>query len=76
MDLGNYRTGPRTRIRRRAELGRKLTRRLSMVARVPAAILHRANNPEPRPVEITAIAPDKTQLTVRYFLLFIFICHV
>lgn len=74
MDMGSYRgTGPRVRVRRRAELGRRLTRRLSMVARVPAAILQR--NPDPRPVEITAIAPDKTQLTVRktqYILILIF----
>lgn len=65
MEFGGYRaTGPRVRLRRRAELGRRLTRRLSLVAKMPAAILSRANPPEPRPVEITAIAPDKTQLTV------------
>ncbi|XP_020707117.2 uncharacterized protein LOC105684468 isoform X3 [Athalia rosae] len=66
MEFGSYRstTGPRVRVRRRAELGRRLTRRLSLVAKVPAAILQRANPPEPRPVEITAIAPDKTQLTL------------
>ena len=51
-------------VRRRAELGRKLTRRLSLVAKVPAALLQRANPPEPRHLEITAIAPDKSQLTV------------
>ncbi|KZC09723.1 hypothetical protein WN55_00858 [Dufourea novaeangliae] len=65
MEFGGYKgTGPRVRVRRRAELGRRLTRRLSLVAKMPAAILSRANPPEPRPVEITAIAPDKTQLTV------------
>ncbi|EFN81363.1 hypothetical protein EAI_00352 [Harpegnathos saltator] len=65
MEFGGYKgTGPRVRVRRRAELGRRLTRRLSIVAKMPAAILSRANPPEPRPVEITAIAPDKTQLTV------------
>lgn len=65
MEFGGYKgTGPRVRLRRRAELGRRLTRRLSLVAKMPAAILSRANPPEPRPVEITAIAPDKTQLTV------------
>lgn len=65
MELGSYRgTGPRIKIRRRADLGRKLTRRLSMVVRVPAAMLHRTNHPDPRPIEITAIAPDMTQLTV------------
>lgn len=65
MEFGGYKgTGPRVRVRRRAELGRRLTRRLSLVAKMPAAILSKANPPEPRPVEITAIAPDKTQLTV------------
>ncbi|XP_011863427.1 PREDICTED: uncharacterized protein LOC105559611 isoform X3 [Vollenhovia emeryi] len=65
MEFGSYKgTGPRVRLRRRAELGRRLTRRLSIVAKMPAAILSRANPPEPRPVEITAIAPDKTQLTL------------
>lgn len=65
MEFGSYKgTGPRIRVRRRAELGRRLTRRLSLVAKMPAAILSKANQPEPRPVEITAIAPDKTQLTV------------
>ncbi|XP_020286979.1 rho GTPase-activating protein 20-like isoform X2 [Pseudomyrmex gracilis] len=65
MEFGSYKgTGPRIRVRRRAELGRRLTRRLSLVAKMPAAILSRANPPEPRPVEITAIAPDKTQLTL------------
>ncbi|XP_015431576.1 PREDICTED: uncharacterized protein LOC107187899 isoform X1 [Dufourea novaeangliae] len=65
MEFGGYKgTGPRVRVRRRAELGRRLTRRLSLVAKMPAAILSRANPPEPRPVEITAIAPDKTQLTL------------
>ncbi|XP_036142198.1 rho GTPase-activating protein 20 isoform X2 [Monomorium pharaonis] len=65
MEFGGYKgTGPRVRLRRRAELGRRLTRRLSLVAKMPAAILSRANPPEPRPVEITAIAPDKTQLTL------------
>ncbi|XP_072755151.1 uncharacterized protein [Anoplolepis gracilipes] len=66
MEFGSYKgsTGPRIRVRRRAELGRRLTRRLSLVAKMPAAILSRANQPEPRPVEITAIAPDKTQLTL------------
>ncbi|RLU18558.1 hypothetical protein DMN91_008915 [Ooceraea biroi] len=63
MEFGSFKvTGPRVRMRRRAELGRRLTRRLSIVARMPAAILSRANPPEPRQVEITAIAPDKTQL--------------
>ncbi|XP_054008638.1 rho GTPase-activating protein 20-like isoform X2 [Hylaeus anthracinus] len=66
MEFPGYKgTGPRVRVRRRAELGRRLTRRLSLVAKMPAAILNRANPPEPRPVEITAIAPDKTQLTIR-----------
>ncbi|XP_076279921.1 uncharacterized protein LOC143208836 isoform X2 [Lasioglossum baleicum] len=65
MEFGGYKgTGPRVRVRRRAELGRRLTRRLSLVAKMPAAILSRANPPEPRPVEITAIAPDKSQLTL------------
>ncbi|KOX76603.1 hypothetical protein WN51_11236 [Melipona quadrifasciata] len=65
MEFGGYKgTGPRVRVRRRAELGRRLTRRLSLVAKMPAAILSKANPPEPRPVEITAIAPDKTHLTV------------
>ncbi|XP_032669575.1 uncharacterized protein LOC116843329 isoform X1 [Odontomachus brunneus] len=65
MEFGGYKgTGSRVRARRRAELGRRLTRRLSIVAKMPAAILSRANPPEPRPVEITAIAPDKTQLTL------------
>ncbi|EZA55722.1 hypothetical protein X777_04069 [Ooceraea biroi] len=65
MEFGSFKvTGPRVRMRRRAELGRRLTRRLSIVARMPAAILSRANPPEPRQVEITAIAPDKTQLMV------------
>ncbi|XP_025269720.1 uncharacterized protein LOC105254643 isoform X1 [Camponotus floridanus] len=65
MEFGSYKgTGPRIRVRRRAELGRRLTRRLSLVAKMPAAILSKANQPEPRPVEITAIAPDKTQLTL------------
>lgn len=65
MDFGGYKgTGPRVRVRRRAELGRRLTRRLSMVAKVPAAILQRTNQPDPKPIEITAIGPDKTQLTV------------
>ncbi|XP_034945775.1 rho GTPase-activating protein 20-like isoform X2 [Chelonus insularis] len=65
MEFGSYKgSGPRIRVRRRAELGRRLTRRLSMVAKVPAAILHRTNHPDPRPIEITAIAPDKTQLTL------------
>ncbi|XP_076161072.1 uncharacterized protein LOC143143570 isoform X3 [Ptiloglossa arizonensis] len=65
MEFTGYKgTGPRVRVRRRAELGRRLTRRLSLVAKMPAAILNRANPPEPRPVEITAIAPDKTQLTL------------
>ncbi|XP_023290354.1 uncharacterized protein LOC111674374 [Orussus abietinus] len=65
MEFAGYRsTGPRMRARRRAELGRRLTRRLSLVAKMPAAILSRAHPPEPRPVEITAIAPDKTQLTL------------
>ncbi|XP_058808892.1 uncharacterized protein LOC131674312 [Phymastichus coffea] len=65
MEFGNYKgTGPRVRLRRRVELGRRLTRRLSLVAKVPAALLHRATPPEPRPIEITAIAPDKTQLTL------------
>lgn len=42
---------------------------------MPAAILSKANPPEPRPVEITAIAPDKTHLTVSkfYFNLFIYL---
>ncbi|XP_017885850.1 uncharacterized protein LOC108628438 isoform X2 [Ceratina calcarata] len=65
MEFGGYKgTGPRVRVRRRAELGRRLTRRLSLVAKMPAAILSKANSPEPRPVEITAIAPDKTHLTL------------
>ena len=65
MEFGGYKgTGPHIRLRRRSKLGRRLTRRLSLVAKMPAAILSRANPPEPRPVEITAIAPDKTQLTV------------
>ncbi|XP_071856264.1 uncharacterized protein isoform X2 [Bombus fervidus] len=65
MEFGGYKgTGPRVRVRRRAELGRRLTRRLSLVAKMPAAILSKANPPEPRPVEITAIAPDKTHLTL------------
>lgn len=65
LEFGGYKsTGPRVRVRRRAELGRRLTRRLSMVAKVPVALLQRTNHPEPRPIEITAIAPDKTQLTV------------
>ncbi|EGI57680.1 hypothetical protein G5I_14206 [Acromyrmex echinatior] len=64
MEFGGYKgTGPHIRLRRRSKLGRRLTRRLSLVAKMPAAILSRANPPEPRPVEITAIAPDKTQLT-------------
>lgn len=72
MEFGGYKgTGPRIRVRRRAELGRRLTRRLSLVAKMPAAILSRANPPEPRPVEITAIAPDKTQLTVSVLLIYI-----
>lgn len=76
MEFGGYKgTGPRVRVRRRAELGRRLTRRLSLVAKMPAAILSKANPPEPRPVEITAIAPDKTHLTVSkfYFNLFIYL---
>lgn len=74
MEFGSYKgTGPRIRVRRRAELGRRLTRRLSLVAKMPAAILSRANQPEPRPVEITAIAPDKTQLTVSKVMLHRFI---
>ncbi|XP_018054483.1 PREDICTED: rho GTPase-activating protein 20-like isoform X1 [Atta colombica] len=65
MEFGGYKgTGPHIRLRRRSKLGRRLTRRLSLVAKMPAAILSRANPPEPRPVEITAIAPDKTQLTL------------
>ncbi|KAK0083898.1 hypothetical protein PV325_007985 [Microctonus aethiopoides] len=65
MDFGGYKgTAPRVRVRRRAELGRRLTRRLSMVAKVPAAILQRTNQPDPKPIEITAIGPDKTQLTI------------
>ncbi|XP_024945741.1 uncharacterized protein LOC107272666 isoform X2 [Cephus cinctus] len=65
MEFNGYRnTGPRVRDRRRAELGRRLTRRLSLVAKVPAAILHRASPPEPKAIEITAIGPDKTQLTL------------
>ncbi|XP_043274570.1 uncharacterized protein [Venturia canescens] len=65
MEFGGYKgTGTRVRVRRRAELGRRLTRRLSMVARVPAAFLQRANPPDPKHIEITAIAPDKTQLTL------------
>ncbi|XP_043490789.1 uncharacterized protein LOC122516762 isoform X1 [Polistes fuscatus] len=65
MEFGSYKgTGSRVRMRRRAELGRRLTRRLSLVAKMPAAILNRANPPELRSIEITAIAPDKTQLTL------------
>ncbi|XP_011493806.1 PREDICTED: uncharacterized protein LOC105359030 [Ceratosolen solmsi marchali] len=65
MEFGAYKgTGPRVRMRRRADLGRRLTRRLSLVAKVPAALLNRASPPEPRSVEITAIAPDKSQLTL------------
>lgn len=76
MEFGSYRsTGPRVRVRRRAELGRRLTRRLSLVAKVPAAILQRANPPEPRAVEITAIAPDKTQLTVSRYIDYNFQFH-
>lgn len=76
MEFGGYKgTGPRVRVRRRAELGRRLTRRLSLVAKMPAAILSKANPPEPRPVEITAIAPDKTHLTVSKFY-FIFSCFL
>ncbi|KOC70823.1 hypothetical protein WH47_02089 [Habropoda laboriosa] len=64
MEFGGYKgTGPRVRVRRRAELGRRLTRRLSLVAKMPAAILSKANPPEPKPVEITAIAPDKTSVS-------------
>ena len=76
MEFGGYKgTGPRVRLRRRAELGRRLTRRLSMVAKVPAALLHRANPPEPRQLEITAIAPDKSQLTVSTLYTFFFVSH-
>ncbi|KAL2721751.1 hypothetical protein V1477_020571 [Vespula maculifrons] len=65
MEFGGYKgTGSRVRMRRRAELGRRLTRRLSLVAKMPAAILNRANPPELRSIEITAIAPDKTQLAL------------
>jgi hypothetical protein len=65
MEFGTYKgAGPRVRMRRRADLGRRLTRRLSLVAKVPAALLNRASLPEPRSLEITAIAPDKSQLTV------------
>ena len=65
MEFGGYKgTGPRVRLRRRAELGRRLTRRLSLVAKVPAALLQRASPPEPRHLDVTAIAPDKSQLTV------------
>ncbi|XP_066594917.1 rho GTPase-activating protein 20-like isoform X2 [Prorops nasuta] len=65
MEFGGYKgTGPRVRHRRRAELGRRLTRRLSLVAKMPVAFLNRANPPETKTIEITAIAPDKTQLTL------------
>lgn len=68
MEFGGYKgTGSRVRMRRRAELGRRLTRRLSLVAKMPAAILNRANPPELRSIEITAIAPDKTQLAVSFY---------
>ncbi|KAJ8681027.1 hypothetical protein QAD02_016814 [Eretmocerus hayati] len=60
--------GTRVRqLRRRNELGRRLTRRLSLVAKVPAQLLLRANPPEPRRLDITAIAPDKTQLTPNHY---------
>ncbi|KYM99411.1 hypothetical protein ALC62_09842 [Cyphomyrmex costatus] len=63
MEFVSYKGfGPHIRLRHRSKLGRRLTKRLSLVAKMPAAILNRANPPEPRPVEITAIAPDKTQL--------------
>ncbi|XP_014298945.1 rho GTPase-activating protein 20 isoform X2 [Microplitis demolitor] len=65
MELASYRSAdPRVRVRKRAELGKRLTRRLSMVAKAPAAFLQQANHPGPRPIEIIAIAPDKTQLTL------------
>lgn len=61
------------RASRRTKLGRKLSRRLSLVTKVPNMITvrlggsrdaPRTSRTQPRNLEITAIAPDKTQRIV------------
>jgi len=60
-----------TRTSRRTKLGRKLSRRLSLVTRVPNLIsmrlkheIRESRDSQRRNLEITAIAPDKTQRIV------------
>ncbi|KAJ9577106.1 hypothetical protein L9F63_006314, partial [Diploptera punctata] len=74
MDVGNT----LSKASRRTKLGRKLSRRLSLVTKVPNMIsiklkqelggsrdsLRTNRASQPRSFEITAIAPDKTQRIV------------
>uniref|UniRef100_A0ABD2VXJ7 Uncharacterized protein n=1 Tax=Trichogramma kaykai TaxID=54128 RepID=A0ABD2VXJ7_9HYME len=56
-------SGKKDRHRKKSDLGKRLTRSFSLVTKSPvAAFLHRKPSAPEFTVEVTAIAPDKSQL--------------